>query len=98
MREKGTIMAEELLLVSTEPAGASVEVDGKTLRELSPTVIAVAAGKHMVRAHLAGHTDVEQVAELGKGERTLVELSLFAQLDGSSRVTFAASPRFRSML
>jgi len=77
---RGRIAAPRtLLIISTEPAGASLELDGKPLAERSPTAAEVQAGKHVIRARLDGHTEVEQVLSLAQGQRALMELALAAQ-------------------
>jgi tRNA A-37 threonylcarbamoyl transferase component Bud32 len=65
------------LLVASDPPGARVELDGTLLAETTPTAIrGVPAGPHRVRVVKAGRAPVEQHAELGEGERALVEVTL----------------------
>jgi hypothetical protein len=65
------------LFVASEPAGASVSVDGKALDDKTPMMVAgLAPGKHAVTATLAGRTTVEQHTTVAAGQRVLVQLAL----------------------
>ncbi|MGZ3442324.1 MAG: serine/threonine-protein kinase, partial [Polyangia bacterium] len=65
------------ILVSSQPAGASVEVDGHPWRQTTPTAVtALAAGRHNVRVSADGHAAVEQSVVLEKGGRGAVEINL----------------------
>jgi predicted Ser/Thr protein kinase len=64
------------LMVATQPPGAEVTVDGKTAAQLTPAIVDVAPGKHLVRMALPGRAPVEQRAEVALGARLLVEATL----------------------
>jgi len=74
-----SVAGRTLLLMSTEPPGATLEVDGQPLPEHSPTAVEVKPGRHVIRARLDGHSDVEQVTSLQAGQRAAVALALAAQ-------------------
>jgi serine/threonine protein kinase len=65
-----------MLIVTTSPPGATVEIDGKTADEKSPAALSAATGRHVVRATLAGHGPAEIVAEVARGQRAAVHLAL----------------------
>jgi serine/threonine protein kinase len=78
------------LIVSSEPPGATVELDGHRLAETTPTAVrGLAAGAHRLRLQLDGHADVERNVSVRAGERTLVELALAAR---SHRVSVKSAP------
>jgi predicted Ser/Thr protein kinase len=78
------------LLLATDPAGATVEVDGRRMAETTPTAVrGLAAGPHLVRLHLDGHGDVERQVTVRAGERALVEVVLGAR---SHRVDVKSAP------
>jgi hypothetical protein len=65
------------LVVTSQPAGARIEVDGVAAAETTPTALrGIAPGAHVVRVSAPGRTPVEQHARVGEGERTLVQLVL----------------------
>ena len=71
------VSAQSLLMVASEPAGATVEVDGKPLPEITPTAVRdLAAGPHEVRISLPGRTAIARQITLGAGQRQLMELAL----------------------
>jgi len=65
-----------LLVVSTRPAGASVELDGAPVAEKTPVVLSVAPGRHVVRVAAGGRAPVEQVATVEAGARELLDVAL----------------------
>ncbi|HJZ88686.1 MAG TPA: serine/threonine-protein kinase [Polyangia bacterium] len=66
-----------LLLLASQPAGASVEIDGQPLSETTPTAVrGLAPGMHQVRIRGSGRAAVERPVTLTAGERTLVEITL----------------------
>lgn len=66
-----------LIIVTSRPAGASVELDGKAFAESTPTSLrGVPAGKHRVRVHQPGRDAVEQVLTLSAGERVALDIAL----------------------
>jgi serine/threonine-protein kinase len=72
-----TINLSSGILVVSEPAGATVEVDGRQVKETTPTaILGPAAGTHVVRLHLEGHGDVERRVSFSPGERALVDVEL----------------------
>ena len=67
----------ELLIVTTQPAGATVEIDGKALPERTPTVArGVVAGTHIVKLAHANYGIVERAVSIGPGERAVVSVNL----------------------
>jgi tRNA A-37 threonylcarbamoyl transferase component Bud32 len=64
------------LLVSTEPEGATLELDGKPVELVSPAALAVTPGRHRVTARLAGRQPVDQYAEVGAKARVSLRLTL----------------------
>jgi predicted Ser/Thr protein kinase len=65
------------LVVTSEPLGARVEIDGRAAAETTPTSVAgVAPGAHTVRLTLPGRTPVEQHATVAAGQRELVQAAL----------------------
>jgi tRNA A-37 threonylcarbamoyl transferase component Bud32 len=72
-------VAGGLLLLDSRPHGATVELDGRKLAETTPTVErGVPAGHHTIRMSLAEHAPAEQVVELDKDMRLLVDVALAA--------------------
>jgi hypothetical protein len=66
-----------LLMVSSEPAGAEILVDGKAVGDRTPAALrGVAAGEHTVRLRHDGFNDIERVVRLDDGGRQLVEVHL----------------------
>jgi hypothetical protein len=66
-----------LITVSSEPGGATVELDWKRLAETTPTAVrGVAAGKHTVRITREGHTPVEQIVNLAGSGRGSIDVRL----------------------
>jgi serine/threonine protein kinase len=69
--------ADSLLIVTSEPSGATVELDGKTLSETTPTAVrSIAQGEHALRVHKIGYAQIERRVRMSAGERTAVELVL----------------------
>jgi serine/threonine-protein kinase len=69
--------ARGLLLVTSQPAGARVTVDGHALDETTPTAFAeLGAGKHEVRIDKAGYADVERTLTTAAGERAALDIAL----------------------
>jgi tRNA A-37 threonylcarbamoyl transferase component Bud32 len=65
------------VLVTSQPTGASVEVDGHAWRETTPTAVTgLASGRHNVRVSAAGHAAVEQSLVLERGGRGAVDINL----------------------
>ncbi|MCU1280118.1 MAG: putative serine/threonine protein kinase [bacterium] len=65
------------IVVTSQPFGASVEVDGRLWRQTTPTAVsALAAGRHTVRVSAVGHAAVEQTVVLERGARGAVAISL----------------------
>jgi serine/threonine protein kinase len=66
-----------LLVVTTEPAGALVELDGKQLAEPTPTAIrGLAPGPHTIRVSAQGRTAVERHVTIGRSERASLSIEL----------------------
>jgi serine/threonine-protein kinase len=67
----------EMLIVTSEPPGAHVAVDGTALDQATPTVLAgVAAGNHKVRITHDGYADTERNVKVANGERAVVAVTL----------------------
>jgi predicted Ser/Thr protein kinase len=65
------------LIVTSEPTGARIEIDGVAAPDPTPAAIGgIEAGTHVVRVTAKGRSPVEQHARVGAGERALVELTL----------------------
>jgi hypothetical protein len=65
------------ILVLSQPAGATVELDGHPLGEATPmTAGGVRGGKHTVRLSSPGYAPVEQLVLLREGERAGVDVVL----------------------
>jgi len=56
------------LSVSSEPPGASVEVDGRDTGKVTPAQIPVAEGDHKIALHLDGYHTAQTRATVGKGQ------------------------------
>ncbi len=68
---------KNLLVVSTSPAGARVELDGKPIEEPTPVALTgLAPGEHTVRLRYAGRDDVERQLFVGSKDRTELSVSL----------------------
>jgi tRNA A-37 threonylcarbamoyl transferase component Bud32 len=66
-----------LLLVSSRPSNAQVQLDGVARSEATPTAIhGIAAGTHRLRVSLPGRDPVEQTVVMGADERTAVDIAL----------------------
>lgn len=63
------------LRITTEPAGAKVTVDGRSVGR-SPLQARVLVGQRTVEAHLPGHTDARTQVEIVPGEIASVRLDL----------------------
>ena len=65
------------ILVTSQPAGASVEVDGHAWRQTTPTAVtAVRPGRHNVRVAAPGHAPIEQSLVIERSGRGAVEVVL----------------------
>ena len=65
------------LIVTTKPAGAKVEVDGRAIAEATPTMVrGLAPGPHTVRLAKDKLAPVERQVTLGANERALVSVVL----------------------
>jgi len=70
-------LASPVLIVSTEPAGASITVDGKSSGTAPVTLQGLSPGDHLVEATLDGHRPASRTVPLPKpGERLMIELAL----------------------
>jgi hypothetical protein len=66
-----------LLLVTSRPPGAAVELDGRKLGEVTPAAVhGVAPGRHRVRVVREGNAPGEQYVELGHDGRASVDVSM----------------------
>ena len=69
--------AEGLLMITSDPSGARVELDGRVLDEPTPTAVrGVSAGTHAVRIQKAGHEEIVRQVTLEKSDRRAVEVTL----------------------
>jgi hypothetical protein len=67
----------EMLVVTTEPPGATVEIDGKPLAETTPTAKrGIAIGKHEVRITRKGYGVVERTVTIAAGDRASIDVKL----------------------
>jgi hypothetical protein len=65
------------LLITSEPSGAAVEIDGRRWRETTPTAVSsLAPGTHQVRLSAPGHGVAEQRVALARDERAAVAVAL----------------------
>ncbi len=72
-----TASSSGLLVVATDPSGATVELDGKALPETTPTAVrGIAAGAHTVSIRQGQRQTITRKIEMAAGERTLLELTL----------------------
>jgi serine/threonine protein kinase len=69
--------AREMLVVATEPPGATVEIDGVKLPETTPTAKrGVTVGKHMVKLTKQGYGAVERTITIAPGARESLDVNL----------------------
>jgi len=69
--------ADGLLLVTSDPSAAAVEVDGRPLDETTPTAMrGIAGGTHTVRIHKAGHEEIVRQITLEPHDRRAIEVTL----------------------
>jgi len=69
--------AGSLLMVSSDPAGAEILLDGKAVGDRTPAALrGLSAGEHTVRFSHDGFNDIERVVRLDAGGRQLVEVHL----------------------
>jgi serine/threonine-protein kinase len=65
------------IIVTSRPAGAGVEVDGRPWRQTTPTAVtSIGPGRHMVRVTAPGHGAAEQSLVVEKGGRGAVDVVL----------------------
>ena len=65
------------VVVTSKPAGAEVEVDGRSWRQTTPTAVTgLAAGTHTVKLRLGGHEPVVEAATIERGGHGAVEAIL----------------------
>ncbi|MDB4971249.1 MAG: protein kinase [Myxococcales bacterium] len=66
-----------MLLVISNPPGASIEVDGRATGEQTPTsLLALSSGEHTVKLRHAGFGDLERVVRIDATGRALVDAHL----------------------
>jgi tRNA A-37 threonylcarbamoyl transferase component Bud32 len=63
------------IIVTTDPAGASLDIDGRTVGEVTPLAAPLQPGRHHVRARL-GERSVEEVVSVERNQRLAMHLSL----------------------
>ncbi len=79
MRARAPAAAEQggaLLIVTSSPAGATVEVDGKPWADSTPAAQRVGEGRHVVTVRGPNHDDVVREVTLAADERAALELAL----------------------
>ncbi|MDP2269706.1 MAG: serine/threonine-protein kinase [Archangium sp.] len=65
------------IMVETEPAGATITIDGKTAGTAPLTLSEITPGEHAVEAALAGYSNVKRtVTASAEGDRLMVVLTL----------------------
>jgi tRNA A-37 threonylcarbamoyl transferase component Bud32 len=68
---------KSLLVVTSQPPGARVTVDGRALDETTPTALrGLAAGKHEVKIGKEGYAAITRAITAGEGERAAVDVTL----------------------
>jgi hypothetical protein len=66
-----------LLVVTSQPAGARVSVDGRLLPETTPTALRdLFPGKHEVRIEKTGYAAVERSLSTTEGDRAAIDVAL----------------------
>jgi tRNA A-37 threonylcarbamoyl transferase component Bud32 len=66
-----------LLVVTSQPPGARVTVDGRALDETTPTALrGLGAGAHVVTVDKAGYARVERALAMGDGGRQALDVAL----------------------
>ena len=66
-----------LFVVTSQPAGARVTVDGRVLAETTPAALRdLPAGKHVVQIAKSGYADVERTLTTTADERTAMDVAL----------------------
>ncbi|HEX8951010.1 MAG TPA: serine/threonine-protein kinase, partial [Polyangia bacterium] len=66
-----------LLVVTSQPAGAVVTIDGRALDETTPAALRdLPAGKHTVRIGKSGYASVERTIATGADERAAIDVAL----------------------
>jgi len=75
--KSGSPSQSGMLVVTSRPTGAQVQLDGAILGETTPTAIrGLAAGRHRLRLSLKDHASVEQTVNLSEGQRQAVEIAM----------------------
>jgi serine/threonine protein kinase len=66
-----------LIMITSDPSGARVELDGRVLDEPTPTAVrGVSNGTHSVRIQKAGHEEIVRQVTLEKDGRRAIEVTL----------------------
>ncbi len=68
--------ARPRLVVTSEPSGAEVRVDGLTERFVTPATIAPGPGTHIVRLQLAGQPEVSRSVTVERGQSVPLHVTL----------------------
>ena len=75
--QKAPASSRSLLVVTSQPAGARVSVDGRLLPETTPTALRdLFPGKHDVRIEKSGYAAVERALSTAEGERAAIDVAL----------------------
>lgn len=76
-RDRGQATRRELLVVTSQPPGARVSIDGHALDETTPTATrGLIPGKHEVTIAKEGYAAVTRSFTVGDGERQAIEVTL----------------------
>ncbi|HEY2743126.1 MAG TPA: serine/threonine-protein kinase [Polyangia bacterium] len=75
--QKAPASPRSLLVVTSQPAGARVSVDGRLLPETTPTALRdLFPGKHEVRIEKTGYAAVERSLSTTEGDRAAIDVAL----------------------
>jgi serine/threonine-protein kinase len=72
----GLAGSASLLIVTSNPPGASIELDGKPTTESTPAALQTATGAHSVRLSKAGRTREDRNVSLERGEHLVLDVAL----------------------
>lgn len=68
---------QALVFVASDPPGASIEVDGAVLDDVTPHAVGgLSGGRHMIRVATPGRMAIERIIDLAASEHTEVHVTL----------------------
>jgi hypothetical protein len=70
---------DALVLVISHPAGATIELDGRSTGETTPAALRVVAGEHTVRLQHEHHADLTRTIKMTARERQTIDAQLPAR-------------------